>query len=68
MRMSAYRGMHGNLGLSLGVDQACYFFQSRNYDGIITSIRVGNDNHLQLQKSITFPKKLAYLGDSGNVE
>ena len=66
--MSANRGMHGNLGLSLGVDQAWYFFQSINYDGIITSIRVGNDNHLQLEKASHFHKKLSYLGDSGNVE
>ena len=61
MRMSAYRGMHGNLGLTLGVDQACYFFQSRNYDGVITSIRVGNDNQLQLQKASHFHKKLSCL-------
>ena len=64
MKMSAYRGMHGNLGFSLGVDQACYFFQSRNYDGIITSIRVGNDSHLQLQKASLFHKKLTCLGNS----
>ena len=49
------RGVHGSLGFSLGVACACYFSKSPNYDGIITSTRVGNDNYLPLQKASKFP-------------
>ena len=61
------RGVHGSLGLSLGVACACYFSKSPNYDGIITSTRVGNDNYLPLQKASKFPRVLcpAYLGGYG---
>ena len=63
------RGVHGSLGFSLGVACACYFSKSPNYDGIITSTRVGNDNYLPLQKASKFPRVLcpAYLGERRRV-